>query len=432
MLESPDEKPRIYYHPFESAGPQVPDNAALRMLVLQELRKREEKPHNEYARQILKHLQKILKYKEKKNAERVMIILDDMRIKGIAPDHQIYHAAINAVARGGGYDHAHNLAQKMKEDGFYLSASLLVYLINICKYTNDTDRAQHYFDELLSTLPEATAPHINAFNNLLNVYVSANDEQGMLRVLDQMKQMGVAFDSFTYGIQLKLYSYQKRLDDALNIVQEMNNSGVELNRQHYSSLIGACTMPEQKETAIEFFEEMPQKGIARDAGNYEDIIRCMREAEDVSKAYEFFDRMKEARLRPSIDCHRIMLEVCELDDNNVVLQRKIFAQMQTRAKWPITPEVLEVRQRIEDKWREKLESMKQEVALARKADKERRQRLMKQGEQLREERKEARLMKKSDKKSQAKLRRIQSKREARAQKEDIFAESETLEADVEE
>lgn len=254
-----------------------------------------------------------------------MAILDDLRIMEKPIDYKIYVAGIRALVRAGRIDHAHKVIDKMRNDpNVKVGRGILQYMINACKFSNDSQQAQKYMDEIIE---KGKVPTLTAYTCLIDVYSSTNDEIGALKTFENMKNQGLNPDSIAYGAVLKLYAKRKDYLKAREWVRKMGEEGVEINRSTYNMLIQACPMPDYKDEAIRLFDEMKEKDILRDTTTYQTIMHKMLQAEDHQKVFEYYEMMKAARVKPTTFCYFILMKACKLDGFNAKRARKYWDEM---------------------------------------------------------------------------------------------------------
>jgi len=315
-----------------------------------------------------KYLLKMWNFQKRKNAEGVMNTLDDMRILKVEPHFMIYCYAINAVVRGRRVDRANEIYQEMKEKGFTPPTTLLSFLIFSQRFAQpnvDLKMAQYYFDELVALHPNANGrAMIVAYTNLLTIYSRCDNEEGMLRVFNDLQMemnkiktpeteiSGTSANNndsnngtsngkpandqirpsqYVYGAMMKLYSRRQELKKCLDLVNEMKLKGLKVNRVHYSMLMKSCRMPEEKEMMLQLFDDMRDLKIHRDLNNYGCVMSKLLQAGDYKRIYEYYDRLTlMSKLKPNRFIFNILLKAAELDNLDVGKMRHIMREMPNR------------------------------------------------------------------------------------------------------
>eukprot|EP01027_Heterolobosea_sp_BB2_P002555 GEZU01003845.1.p1 GENE.GEZU01003845.1~~GEZU01003845.1.p1 ORF type:complete len:430 (+),score=122.82 GEZU01003845.1:51-1292(+) len=311
--------------------------------------------------QIKLYKNKLRKCGEKKNAEKVFTVMNDMRILGVPKTEEHYNIAFNSIIKSRQLDHAHKFIDLIKGNGETPSAKVYNTMIAACAGNKDAESAQRYFDEMvsLSSANATYAPTLTTYNNMLTAYALANND-GIFRIFDRMVAEGHDPNTRSYKTLTLYHANNKDLAKALEVFNTMKQNGVQVDRSIYTALIKACKMPEEKQNAIDLFNEMEQQRIPRDADTYSAIIDAMHQCQDAEAANNYYQMMKDRRVKPKIKTFIPLLKL-GLDDPKPSRAKFLLKEMR---RFHLEPEknaqVIHLVENIIARHRQKLEAMRAE------------------------------------------------------------------------
>jgi len=192
-----------------------------------------------------------------------LLLLDEMKEKGIAPNEVTYGVAVAACGNGGQWKRALELLDQMRA---------MDLKINTITYNS-----------AIAALSKGARTN------------SGDSDTDLLwqKALDLMKCMekeGVRRDSFTFSSAISTCGAAGQWQEAVNLIKAMKGDGIRPNKVAYTSAITACASSRQWEPAFELFNDMKNERIRPDIVAYNALISAGMTA---NKPVEVFDMWLE-------------------------------------------------------------------------------------------------------------------------------------------
>ena len=134
-------------------------------------------------------------------------------------------------------------------------------------------------------------PSVRTYNNLIRIFrdFTGNFDKAV-QVFNEMRETGVAPDSYTYTSMISVYGKKGMKNDAIKLYQQMSNENIPRNIFTFNSLISMFRILNDHENAVFYFNEMIKEGFQPDQVSFNIMIR-MFTATDAEKALYYYDKM---------------------------------------------------------------------------------------------------------------------------------------------
>lgn len=185
-----------------------------------------------------------------------MALYGDMKANGIALNHIVYTALINAHTRCGSMVRAEALLEEMQRDGCQANTITYSSLVKGHCVAGNLRAAFGLFNRMVETGLEMDAV---IFNTLLDGCVLKGSWALADELLVEMQRLKVQPSNFTLSIMVKMWSKRRELDRAFECVyaalQEPTGKR-RVDAQVGSCIVGACIHNRSPRRALDVFEEM--------------------------------------------------------------------------------------------------------------------------------------------------------------------------------
>lgn len=184
--------------------------------------------------------------------DRVPALLEDMKAAAppAEPDIVTYSTLVKGFCNSGNLDRAISILKDMRSEG---------------KFTPD---------EVM-------------YNSLLDGCAKEHRPNDALRLLDEMKESGVAPSNYTLSMLVKLMGRCRRVNQAFTIIEEISREyGLKVNIQVYTCLIQACFNNRQALKAVSLHEQIIKEGLCPDEMTYSVLVQGCLKAGLLDKAVQ--------------------------------------------------------------------------------------------------------------------------------------------------
>merc|ERR1719183_1103127 len=167
-----------------------------------------------------------------KETNRVMALYEEMKANDIQPNNITYNTILNAFAQGGAMDRVPALLEDMKRATPPAEPDLVTFSTIVKGYCNSG-----CFQNALDVLKEVQSdgkftPDEVMYNSLLDGCAKEHRPNDALKLLDDMKKLGVAPSNYTLSIMVKLMGRCRRLNQAFSLLEDMSREyGLKANIQ---------------------------------------------------------------------------------------------------------------------------------------------------------------------------------------------------------
>lgn len=273
-----------------------------------------------------------------KEPDKVMVLYDEMRSRGIKPNAITYNTILNAFAQCKAMHRAPMLLQEMRDAQPPIEPDIVTYSTIVKGYcaSGELDKALSLHKVMKQDAN--LKPDEVAYNSLLDGCTKQNRLDEALELVSDMRRAGVPASNFTLSILVKLLGRSKRLNQAFTMVETFSKqNGFKVNVQVYTCLIQACFNNRQPTRAFAVLDRMIADGLSLDEKAYNSLLRGCLQARCVEKAIYIvrlaYGLVDDGGVGPGVD-RRILDELLPLlcaED-----RRKLTSELQSVAcgGWP--------------------------------------------------------------------------------------------------
>jgi len=239
----------------------------------------------------------------------------DMRKRNVVPTSIALGCMVEALTTNGEAEASYKLLHEMMSDDEcrpLVNAIIYGSVLKGFSHQKQFDRVMVVYQEMLDHKLKFTEI---TFNTLLDACARSGEMGRVPNLLATMIDQGIQPDIITYGIVVKGYCQENRLDDALAVWDEMlKTTSFKPDEVMYNTIISGCT----RQTALYdrgmlLFEEMQQAGIRPTNFTLSVLVKlasrsrkkpldtAFKICKDVSQMYNF---------RPNIHVYNNLLHAC--------------------------------------------------------------------------------------------------------------------------
>jgi pentatricopeptide repeat protein len=220
-----------------------------------------------------------------KRSDRLMALYEEMRAKDIPCNTITYNTMLNAFAKCGDMHKVPQLLEDMKTANPPVEPDIVTYSTMVKGFcaAGDVDKGMTLLHEMKAD--GKLIPDEVMFNSLLDGCARQHRLDDATKLLEDMKQAGVAPSNYTLSIMVKLLGRGRRLHQAFAMVKSVcEEHGFRANVQVYTCLIQACFHNRQTAKALALHDQVVQEGCAFDQKAYVVLARGCMMAGAVDKA----------------------------------------------------------------------------------------------------------------------------------------------------
>merc|ERR550537_254732 len=120
------------------------------------------------------------------------------------------------------------------------------------------------------------------------------------KLLEQMKNSGIAPDLITYSTLIKGFCDQGDIDVALNLLQHLKQQNMKCDEILYNSLLEGCVKSNQSQRGLDLFQEMIRDRVPVSNITFSIMIKLYANAGRLDQAMELVKRMEpDYKVKPS-------------------------------------------------------------------------------------------------------------------------------------
>lgn len=240
--------------------------------------------------------------------ERALGLLDDMQLKGLAPNMISYSAAISACSKGGCWERALQLLQEMRRAGHSPNVISYSAAISACDKGGQWERALALLQEMINLGLEAD---VVSYNAAISACTKGKQWAAALSLLEQMHKVGVAPNVITYNATIAACEKGDQWMRALMLLDEMRLTGNRPDVISYNSSIGACDRGAQGRRAVGLLQEMRRAGIEIEAISYSGAISACAKEGRLPMTMKLLNEMHSLGLQPTLPSCISVLDACK-------------------------------------------------------------------------------------------------------------------------
>jgi pentatricopeptide repeat protein len=221
---------------------------------------------------------------KEQDIKRVFAIFTEMTERAIPCNVITYNTMIDACARGWSMDRVPQLLESMRKEG--VEPDLVTYssLVKGYSLAGDVRRGFKVLEEMKSS--SKLQPDEIMYNVLLDGCARETLVEEALKLLQSMRDAGIAPSNHTLSILVKLLGRAKRVKEAFKVVEDLTAAhNFRPNIQVYTCLIQACLNNRQLDRAMEAHDKMVADSHCKpDERAYTVLIRGCLQANSLDQA----------------------------------------------------------------------------------------------------------------------------------------------------
>ncbi|KAL9658305.1 hypothetical protein ABK040_015625 [Willaertia magna] len=305
--------------------------------------------------------------------KRVETILQDLKIHGVKPTIQIYTTLINAMVKSLKPDKSHEIYENMLSDYSLkdIPYSILIYMINSCKYKNEDVRATDYFKQFKQKI-ELDENNISnkdilirlAYTSYINNMGNVGERDKCESAFNEYKQLygEDSIDFKMYGALMKCYSFLGDYDQCVNILNLVKDKAfsilpsLDLNKKKneeevadltpfFNMLITSCQTLEQVELVR---KQMDDEQVTFNQLSYVNMLNKYLQFDAFDRMFDLYEN--HLKLTPTIRAPQsvfyLLLEACYREGFHVA------ESVKQESKQEINRKVIFNMHRINKYWKE--------------------------------------------------------------------------------
>merc|ERR1719262_1642071 len=224
-------------------------------------------------------------FAKEQDIKRVFSIFTEMTERGIPCNVITYNTMIDACARCWSMDHVPKLLESMRKEG--VEPDLVTYssLVKGYSLAGDVRRGFKVLEEMKAS--GKLLPDEIMYNVLLDGCARETLVDEALKLLQSIKDAGIAPSNHTLSILVKLLGRAKRVKEAFKVIEDLTvKYSLRTNIQVYTCLIQACLNNRQLDRAIAAHDKMIADAYCKpDERAYTVLVRGCLQANGLDQAF---------------------------------------------------------------------------------------------------------------------------------------------------
>ena len=279
------------------------------------------------------------------NINTISQVLKDMAQLAIKPNEITYNTIIDLCVTIGAAKNSWDYFMEMKEKG--VTPDLFTYsiLVKGLKETPATNKQN--FDLIFTSVEQYIKAHKGEldeilFNSLIDTAVYYKDFSKINSILEHMKEQDIKPSNVTYGILIKAFGHNGKIDSALALFDQMKKNSIEPNEVTYGCIIDSCIRASRHEEAHAFLIEMNERGMSTNIVIYTTFLKSYTKQRDFEQIWTLYERIAIKReIEPNIIFYNAMLEAlvqCQRTDLLMLVYQQIHKEKTQNAA--IKPDII--------------------------------------------------------------------------------------------
>lgn len=241
-----------------------------------------------------------------KMADRVKLLMDEMRRAGYKLDTVAATTVIGSYARAGLVEEARDLFCNLVEHGCQPDSVTFSVMITMYSKHNLPQEAIKTFRQMLESGNE---PDTTSYNTALYALGKMGQVKETLDLWDDMSAKGIRPDRWSYGILMGIYEKAGQPEICWQMYREMRESGFHLNEVIRETVMKALEKTVDTDAAEELCADSEKAGLQIDLMCFYTVIRMWAEAGKPEKAREWWNRMIAAGVTPTFETTQALVPV---------------------------------------------------------------------------------------------------------------------------
>lgn len=180
--------------------------------------------------------------------------------------------------------------------------SFNIILNGWCNLSPNTREAERFWMEMRKRKLKLD---VVSFASIISCYSKTGNLNKVLKLFNQMKQMGIEPDRKVYNAVIHSLAKGGLVKEAINLMKSMEEEkGIVPNAVTYNSLMKPLCKHRRLEEAREVFTEMVQRGVSPTIRTYHALFRILRPGEQV---FGFLENMRRTGCCPNHDTYIMLI-----------------------------------------------------------------------------------------------------------------------------
>lgn len=180
--------------------------------------------------------------------------------------------------------------------------SFNIILNGWCNLSPNTREAERFWMEMRKRKLKLD---VVSFASIISCYSKTGNLNKVLKLFNQMKQMGIEPDRKVYNAVIHSLAKGGLVKEAINLMKSMEEEkGIVPNAVTYNSLMKPLCKLRRLEEAREVFTEMVQRGVSPTIRTYHALFRILRTGEQV---FGFLENMRRTGCCPNHDTYIMLI-----------------------------------------------------------------------------------------------------------------------------
>lgn len=196
----------------------------------------------------------------------------------------------------------------------------------------DLNSAKVFYDKLRG---HGLYPDGDAYGSLLACNASSTTDESMdaLAIYEESRRHNVRPTVYLYNVILSKLAKCRKIEPVLRLFNEMKQLGVTPNSITYASVISACIRCSSESRAAQYFQEMISSPKYQPRiGAYNSMIQFyVQQKPNREKALEYYNLSKQFNLKPSLHTYKLLMEAyANIPAYDMLTAHKLLTEMNKR------------------------------------------------------------------------------------------------------
>lgn len=244
-------------------------------------------------------------YSQQGKLEEAEMVLSSMWEAGFPPNIIAYNTLITGYGKASNMDAAQRLFMSIRSLGLEPDETTYRSMIEGWGRAGNYKKAEWYYRELKQM---GYKPNASNLFTLINLQAKHGDEEGAVRILDDMLKMGCQYSSILSTL-LQAHERAERIDKVPEILKGSFYKHVLVNPTSCSILVMAYVKHGLVDDAIEILMEKEWKDPAFEDNLYHLLICSCKESGDLENAVKLFSHMPNSDEKPNLHIMCTMIDI---------------------------------------------------------------------------------------------------------------------------
>jgi pentatricopeptide repeat protein len=192
---------------------------------------------------------------------------------------------------------------------------------------------QKRFDKMWAVYHEMLSLNLKfsivTFNTLLDACSRNGEMTRIAGLLQEMVAQGIEPNVITYGIIMKGYSQENRVDDAFSVLTEMRETTkIKPDEVIFNTLLDGCARQGMYDRGISVLQEMEAAGIAPTNFTLSVLVKLCTRSKKVERAFEICrDLSSKYKFRLNVHVYGNLINTCIAVSKDLERALDVFEQM---------------------------------------------------------------------------------------------------------